>query len=82
MNLLNKYWCEKFPRTKPTDGYHRDGKRWINSISKQDRGIIPPLQDVLIRAGQELDIKMSLMRSRAAAEQQQQTTEQKSTSSM
>jgi len=58
MNLFNKYWCEKFPRTKPTDGYHRDGKRWMNSINKQDRTILPPLQEVLIRAGQEMDIRM------------------------
>jgi len=53
MHLFNKYWSGKYPRVRPTDGYYRDGKRWINSMRKADRFAIPPIAEQLIRAGQE-----------------------------
>jgi ribonuclease HII len=53
MHLFNQYWCGKFPTLKPTDGYYRDGKRWVYSIRKKDSTVIPTYANDLIRIGSE-----------------------------
>jgi len=53
MHIFNQYWCGKFPTLKPTDGYYRDGKRWVYSIRKKDNTVIPTYANDLIRIGSE-----------------------------
>jgi len=53
MHMFNQYWCGKFPTLKPTDGYYRDGKRWVYSIRKKDSTVIPTYANDLIRIGSE-----------------------------